>query len=1157
MKAFVFAILAVLGLGAVSTYAQTAQMTGAITDQTGASVPGTTVTVTNVNTAVARSSVTNSTGNYLVTALLPGTYRVTTQAAGFKQMSREPIVLQVDQIARIDFSLAVGETRETVEVLASAVLLNSESSTLGVVVENRQVVELPLNGRNPIELVALQPGIRVQGNFGGKQVAGGTAPGNWANFSFNGGMSNANAIMVEGLALDLAQMNTPSFIPPVDATQEFRVQTSTFSAEYGRTSGAVVNFSIRSGTNQFHGSLFEFWRNKTLNANDFFQNRIGNRRPPFNLNQFGGAIGGPIRRDKTFFFSNFEEYRRVVTNPTITSVPTGLQIAGDFSQTFNGAGRLVPIADPTTTTQLANGSYTRMLFPGNVIPGARYSAVARNALKAYLAPNLPGVAFTGVNNLSTSSAVRLIDHQLVNKIDHNINSVWKVFGTYSLEDLHQGATDPLRYAGADLTAAQGNFRNHVTLSAIAVFTPGLIGEFHTGFARLSQFSVPKAEGYDATKLGFASSFVNQWQIQSFPGFQPGGFANIGNTGYSRGGFNSWGQRASMTWVKGSHAIKLGGDYRVQQMNQFFFTTIVPRFAFSNQMTAQNPLAPDASNGNSIASFVLGNPLSANVVKSQPLANQRRYLQVFVQDDWKVTRKLTVNLGTEYSLEHPITERYNRKMWLDESAPVPLNVGFPLKGGFRFTDKDTRSPQDLYRRQWGPRAGLAYQLFPKTVIRSAYGLFWLPGAIMETTGDSRAPAYSINTPMVTSVDGNLTPFNVLDNPYPLPAGITNPPGATQGLLTLIGQDAAANRRYYHSGYTQQWNFDIQQDLGHNMLVEVTYAGSAGVGLPAGWATQINQLPDQYLSLGSALLQQVPNPFLGLVGSGNLAQRTVARGQLLRPFPQFQSLFGEADPVGHSSFHSFATQFKKRFAHGLVGFSYTISKAMGDTETRSDFLDGVTLNASGFENIYNRRLNRSLMAYDVPQRLVVNYSVELPIGKGQRFLNKGGLLSRLAGGWELNGIYTAQSGIPVPMISQTNTVGNYSAVADVYGTNNSNTRPNNNGTSPKLTGAPNTRLNQWFNTSVFTQPAAFAYGNASRTISDTRADGINNLDFSLFKNTRFGHDARFNLQFRAEFFNVMNHVRFGTPGFTFGLATFGVVGAAGNSPRQAQLAMKFLF
>jgi hypothetical protein len=1132
-------------------------MTGTISDPTGASVPNTTVTVTNIETGVARSSVTNASGNYLVTALLPGTYRVTTQAPGFKQMSREPIILEVDQLARIDFSLAVGGTQETVEVQASAVLLNSESSTISALVDNRQVSELPLNGRDPIELVALEPGIRVQGNFGGKQVAGGTAPGNWANFSFNGGMANANSIMVEGLALDLAQMNTPSFVPPVDATQEFRVQSNTFSAEYGRTSGAVVNFSIKSGTNQLHGSAFEFWRNKVLNANDFFQNRIGNPRPPFNLNQFGGAVGGPIRRDRTFFFANFEEYRRVVTNPTITSVPSPLQIAGDYSQTFNSAGKLVPIADPTTTTQLPGGSYTRMLFPGNIIPASRFSTVARNALKAYPAPNLAGVPFTGVNNLSTSSAVRLIDHQLVNKIDHNLNGVWKIFGTYSLEDLHQGATDPLHYTGADLTAAQGNFRNHITLSAIAVFSPGLVAELHTGYARLYQFSVPKAEGYDATQLGFARSFVSQWQIQSFPGFQPSGYATVGNTGYSRGAFNSWGQRASVTWVKGSHALKFGADYRIQQMNQFFFTTIVPRFTFSNQMTAQNPLAPDANNGNAIASFLLGDVFTANVVKSQPLANERRYLQVFLQDDWKVTRKFTVNIGTEYSFEFPITERYNRKMWFDQNAAVPVNVGFPVLGGFRFTDSNTRSPQDLYTHQFGPRVGFAYQLFPKTVIRSAYGIFWLPGAIMETTGDSRAPAFSINTPMVTSVDGNLTPFNTLDNPYPLPDGITNPPGASQGLLTLLGQDAAANRRYYHSGYTQQWNFDIQQDLGRNMLLEVTYSGSAGVGLPAGWATQINQIPDQYLSQGSALLQPVANPFYGLVATGNLAQKTIQRGQLLRPFPQFQSLFGEADPVGHSSFHSFATQFKKRFAHGLVGFSYTVSKAIGNTENRSDFLDAVTTNADGFMDIYNRGLNRSLMAYDVPQRLVVNYSLELPFGKGQKYLNRGGILNRLAGGWEINGIYTAQSGIPVALISQTNTVGNYSNVTDVYGTANSNTRPNNNGTSAILSAAPNTRLNQWFNTSVFSQPAAFTYGTAPRTLPDMRADGTNNVDFGAFKNNRFGHENRFNLQIRAEFFNMLNHVRFGNPGFQFGLATFGVVSAAGNSPRQVQLAGKLLF
>ncbi len=1149
--------LAAASLFAAIGFGQTAQLTGTVTDQSSAVVAGTKVTATNIDTSVARSTVANQTGNYLITALLPGSYRVTTEAPGFKQISREPIRLEVDQVARLDFNLEVGETRETVSVEAGAVLLDAATSTIGTTVESRQISELPLNGRNPIDLLALSAGIRIQAGFGGRSVQAGTPGGGYQGYSFNGGIAGSNATLVEGLALDMAQMNAPSFVPPADATQEFRAQTNKFSAEYGRTTGAVISMSIKSGTNNFRGSLYEYFRNRDLNANNFFQNRVGNPRAPFNQNEFGGTFGGPIRRDQTFFFVNVDEYRQVIGAPAITTVPTALQQSGNFSQTFTAAGALVAVADPLTTTLQPNGTYMRQVFPGNVIPPNRISRVAGNVVKVFPLPTLTGQALTNVNNYSTRAGSRVNEHQVITKLDHNLNARWKIFGTYARDWLDQGNDDPFGYE-PKLTRAVTNARNHTTLSATAVFNPSLIGEFRTGFARLYFQSFPEALGFDVTTLGFPRAFADNAQIKSFPAFAIAGLAGIGGSasaGQSFGGMNSWGQRASLTWVKRNHTLKFGGDYRVQQMNQFLANSLLPIFNFTNQMTAINPLSLNAASGVPLASFLLGDVASASAAKSQPLANQRKYLSVFAQDDWKITRKLTLNIGMDYSLELPITERYNRKMWLDPSAQLPISqtVGLPLLGGFRFADSKTRSPFDLYKRQFGPRVGLAYQLFPRMVIRSGFGLFWIPAALTEVTGDTRAPAWAINTPMVTSLDGGLTPYNTLDNPYP--GGLLEPPGNTLGLNTLIGQDAAANLRRYRSGYMQQWNFSIQQELARETVLEVSYAGSAGVGLPAGFAAQQNQLPDQYLSLGTGLNAQVPNPFFGVVQSGALALRTVTRSQLLRPYPQFTTLFDEGNPVGHSNYHALQVQYKQRFGGALVTVAYTASKAIGNTEARLD-TGGNSTNA-GFLNIYNRGLNRSLSAYDVPQRLAVSYSWEVPFGKGRRLLNGLGALNRVVAGWQVNGIYSAQSGRPLSIATNTNLTGNFTQITDVYGTFVSNAVPNNNGTSARLEGNPVDRLNRWFDVGTFSQPPAFTYGNTARTLPDARSHLLNNLDFSLFKNNQFGKGERFNLQFRAEFFNVFNHVQFGVPATLFGNATFGVVSSQGNNPRQVQLALKLQF
>ena len=401
-------------------------------------------------------------------------------------------------------------------------------------------------------------------------------------------------------------------------------------------------------------------------------------------------------------------------------------------------------------------------------------------------------------------------------------------------------------------------------------------------------------------------------------------------------------------------------------------------------------------------------------------------------------------------------------------------------------------------------------------------------------------------MLGSIDGGFTPYHTLDNPFP--NGILTPPGSARGLNTLVGLGGAANLRDFHTGYMQQWNLDIQRELGRNMILEVAYAGSKGTGLPAQYGSQLNQLPDALLAMGTSLLELVTNPFFGYVSTGTLAQPTVQRGQLLRPYQQFTSLTLEGYPIGHSNYHSFQLQFNKRFSTSLIGVAYTVSKGIGNTESRSDWLEGGAQGASmRFLNNNNRALDRSLNLFDSPQRLVVNYSIDLPFGQGQRFLKNLGLLGRAVSGWQLSGIFTAQSGTPLGLDAITNLTGSFGG----------GSRPNNNGTSAKLIGSAKDRIYRWFNTSVFSQPPAFTYGNTGRTLPDTRHDGINNLDLGLFKNNKLGPDGRYNLQFRGELFNIANHVRFGYAGMSFGSPQFGVISSQGNTPRQIQLALKFLF
>ncbi|MEO7143625.1 MAG: TonB-dependent receptor [Bryobacteraceae bacterium] len=554
-------------------------------------------------------------------------------------------------------------------------------------------------------------------------------------------------------------------------------------------------------------------------------------------------------------------------------------------------------------------------------------------------------------------------------------------------------------------------------------------------------------------------------------------------------------------------------------------------------------APFARQRGNVASFLLGYPSSGSIDNTPAVSISYRYFGGYIQDDFRATSKLSLNLGMRYEIETGRNERYNRLSWFDPAAvnPVGPQAGLPnLLGGLEFAGVNGDSSRQKLTNwnHWGPRFGLGYSLTPSTVIRGGYGLFFLPATGDDQGTNLGSAGFAATTPFVSSLNGGITPANNLGNPFP--QGIIQPPGNSQKLLSLLGQDLVTVYHQDRSAYAQQWNLDIQRQLPGQNLLDVAYAGSKGTGLPVD--IQADQLPDAYLAQGPALLQQVANPFFGVIQTGPLSQATVSRETLLRPYPEFNSVSVRAVHEGDSIYHSLQAKFEHRFSKGVtVLAAYTFSKLIGDAGSRLS----INFANPGIQDSNNLRGERSLENVDVPHRFVVSYTWQLPFGPGHALLGgAGSFAGKMIGGWEVNGITTVQSGLPLGLgtaNNQTNSLGGGS-------------RPNNNGTSAALSGPVEQRLNEYFNTAVFSQPPAFTFGDVARTLPDVRAPGTLNFDFSAIKNTHIAE--RFNLQFRAEFFNVLNNVNFGGPGTTFGTSSFGVISSASDA-RVSQLALRLIF
>ncbi len=1132
-------------------WAQTASMTGRVTDASGGVVPGAAVTVVNQATALETRSICNAEGYYTVSLLPPGAYRLAVEKSGFKPIRERDLQLAVGQVARLDYVLAVGSVNEAIEVNARAILLDSETSSLGAVIGSKQVTELPLLGRNSYALAMLVPGVRPSSGVNNLVIDQIST----VSYSINGQRSSSNEFLLDGAPNSAAAQNQPVINPNPDMVQEFKVETNSFSAEFGRAAGGVFNVVTRSGSKDLHFTLYEFFRNEKLNANDWFANRAGRQRPPFKFNQFGGTIGGPVRlpgvydgRNKTFFFFNSETVRFVQGITFTASLPDPRQLTGDFSNLRQTNGAAVTLFDPATTASVGTG-FTRSPFPNNVIPAGRINPVARNLARLMPPPTVLGANYGAINYART-------DGNIVNKdsfsprVDHNFGDKNRLFFRYSYDDtpyLRAPVYGQERKNIAPTAGPQTFTRWNSVIEDTHIVSPTMIATLRYSATRLVNFRRPYSDNFDLESLGFPTNLrqgmvdpvslpaitINGLSVAgSIPNIVVGGI--IGATDLIRFGNTQQNLQGAVTRNFANHTVKMGGEYRVIQFNNWQTGDQATNFSFGPNFTqGPNPASPTANTGLGLATFLLGIP-GGGVNPAPALAQTNKYMAGYVQDAWKVTPKLTVNLGFRYDFETPRTDRFNQLSNFDFAAPSPLKVtGLDLKGGVTFPGVNGRSRYNAKpdRNNFAPRVGIAWRVNSKTVIRTGGGLFYagLTG-LGGSTGPFGISGYQAPTNIVSSLDG-VTPIVSLSNPFP--NGFNKPTGSSAGLSTLLGQGVQFFDYGNYTPYSGQWNLGIQRELPGSVLFEVSYAGSRGVGLYEN--RQWNQLDPGQLSQGDALRQQVSNPFFGQIAVGALASRTVARAQLLRPLPQFDGVSSQNASWATSSYHALEMKAEKRFASGMnVMASYTYSKTM---DYGIGTFGGETLGGGGVQNWSNLAAEWSSSTIDQTHRYIMNAVYELPFFKKQA-----GFLPKVFGGWQMGGIWMGFSGGPLGIGSNVNNTFSQGG----------GQRPNWNGTSPCVS---NPTADRWLDATVFSNPSAYTFGNLGRTMNGCRSDVTSQIDMTLTKNTRI--KERLNVQFRTEMFNITNTVRFSPPNQTFGNPQFGQIAAQNNQPRVIQFGLKLIF
>ena len=1179
---------------AAQTHAQNifGSIVGTVTDPSGAVLPGATVTATDLGTGQKRTVSAGAQGNYSILSLPRGQYTVDIDATGFKHFSRSPIVVNVNQEARVDVAMQIGEQSQQVTVTGAPPIMQTDSASLGQVIGGTAVTTLPLNGRNVLNLVALVPGVVPQGgattNLSGQNVF---AAG---NYQIGGGASNQGSILVDGASVNTLYGNAVELVMDQDSVQEFNVQTHNNTAEFGNYNGGVINMSTKSGTNKFHGSAFEYVRNTIFDANDFFLNRQGKGRQTWHQNQFGANIGGPIIRNKVFFFGAYQGYRQTNGQPIGPyTLPTAAELTGDFS------GIKAPIYDPLTTCGTGNNpactpaqqngsAPTRQQFSyngvANVIPPGRLSTVAKNLIKfpIYGSPNVPNAPINAnygpVNNFFTQATAGGNNDQYTIRSDQTLSSKQTLFERYTRwnsMNIDPQPFQPQNNLYYTSLAPEAFVTHQLVVGDTYVFNPSTVLDVHLSYLRWNYTRIPTNLGLDESKAFGWPSYMNFGSLNalpkstSVPSIQTQGPISYyeGGAGYIFSINNNYAISGTVQKILGRHTFKFGGDAHRWDMNYFQNNAPGGVFVFDNVFTGANVVSP-GNTGNGLASFELGYSNNNSLVQTQPTVFQKLYYQgYFAQDTWQITNKLTANLGLRYEIPGTFIAGHG---WESVFNPKEINPVVGVPGAFDLVNTPQHPSSGATNEvftNFEPRLGIAYRFANNWVARGAWGMYVTPVGLAFYSEPLQAGINYLNNPMVNSTDGQLTPADTLDNPFP--SGLKAPPHRDPSYQQiLLGGNPQALTADQPSGKTYQWNASVEHQFAGDIAVSATYAGLLGRNLPL--VLQLNALPDSVTAQAASdtncasgnfgncfLTQQVANPFYPKITQGVLKNSTVTRNQLLRPFPQYSGLGNSGSFSGSSAYHAMEVKVQKRWADGgqLLG-SYTYSHLMTNAENLTSWLDGaVGLTTAGWQDFNNPQSNYSISSYDARQRLVASYVYQLPIGAGKRFL---GHINKAAdgviGGWGLEGITTFQRGFPLQFSVSNNPIGTYAFQGTL--------RPNVvAGCQKAYSGAIGDRLGggngakTYFNGSCFTAPPNFTFGNEPRADDTLRTPGVDNWDMSLFKDFHIRESLTLNL--RAEAFNTFNRVQFGSPNTSLGNTQFGWITRQQNNPRLLQFAGRISF
>ncbi|HYM10245.1 MAG TPA: TonB-dependent receptor, partial [Bryobacterales bacterium] len=1084
-----------------------ATLSGRVTDPTGAVVAAAKVDAKAVATGAVSTTTTGSDGNYQIPFLAPGSYVITVEKEGFQRAVREGVQLNVAERATLDFSLSVGAVSESVTVSADTALVQTETADRGLTIESNRVENTPLQGRNIFAQAWSAPGITVTAavqRLRPFDIAGSSS------IAVSGGRPSGNEVLMDGVS-NLAKAVQVAFVPSVEGTQEFKVQTTSYDAQYGWTTGGVVNMISKGGTNEWHGSAYEYLQNTHLDANTFDGNRNNIPRQSSHINTFGGNVGGPIRKDKIFVAFAYEDIRQVIPDPFVTSVPTALQKQGDFSQTYyatdaSGKPLVQAIYNPFSTQTGSNGQLTRDAFPGNVIPPSMINPIAKNVFALIPLGNVAGNPVTALGNLVSSGSTRKFtdffpEYQV--RGDYNLSQNTRMFIRYSRNALAEERSFKYSTTSATNVAdTSGNTpfkrENHsATVSVTRVLNPTTVLDFRFGLARfLGQSGSSLGAGYDLASLGFSPTYVSQ-AAKWFPQFRWANYEGAGAQPVNAEPDQTNSFQVNLAKTVSRHNLKTGVEFRLQRVFQPNPGYEAGFFNFDQGFTGANPLQITPTSGNALASFLLGTPSSGGIdVNSEP-ARQQRLWSAYIQDDIHVTRKFTLNAGLRWDYLGPLTDRFNAlTRGFDTTSASPLKVpGLNVVGGLLYAGAGglDRGVYDKHWTNFGPRLGAAYQLTPKTVLRGGYGLIYA-----QTFDDpGGAPGFNQQTAMVTSIKAGI-PQNTLTNPFP--DGILHPVGNTLGLATFLGQGFNFADTKRNIPYTHQFSFEIQRELPGQFLVTAAYVGSRIRRLEVN--KPFNEISLDSLALGaSTLTASVPNPFAGLIPGTGLNGSAVQRQQLLRPFPQFTGITQLFLDQGQSKYDGFQLMVYKRLSKGLnFSLAYTNSK---------------TIDQTSYANAQDTRLEKVVASWDIPQNIQINGVYELPFGPGKSFgASAPAVVRRLIGGWQVSAITRLQEGFPMNIPS--------GAVPT--------------GASPRLS---NRTPDRWFNTCtllpngstrgclsgeqpVWTIRQPFQLQTWSSRLSSVRLMGIRNLDASVIKNNKIGE--RFNVLFRCDFLNATNTPQF---------------------------------